>query len=497
MTTNKFSKYVIDNIVVGTPISSIIAAGATIGLDSAAVIDLIDSDYIQQRESSGLDSAEVIALIDSDYVAARTPASNGAGLDSAATLDLLSYGIQNVGSNQKQVAISLNTFVDPFDQTGTADRSFNLNYTSTTGMFVRETGGRTEIHADASGTGQSTGLLLTGASFGNNGTEIAGNLKLSSLPTSDPSESGLLWNDGGIPVFSGSTAPIVSESLDSADVAGIVDSAYVQARQTPQDFAYSSLTGAPTALSSFTNDTNYITAADIPATVDSDYVAARAPAAAGGLDSAGVTALINEPYLRDTLYDVATAQTNIGLDAGFASTSNFSIAIGKESGINSGNATNSIALGFKAGQSISDNSIMIGRETGEVGAGSYSVGIGTEALGIGAGAGSVAIGYFASKSSAGSNSVAVGRQASATGDNAIAIGNTVTATTADAVTIGSSVAGRMTYDTTNDWTFGAGVTMTDLVASGATVVFNNLPTVDPVNAGQLWNDAGTMKISAG
>ena len=467
MTTNKFSKYVIDNIVVGTPISSIIAAGATIGLDSAAVIDLIDSDYIQQRESSGLDSAEVIALIDSDYVAARTPASNGAGLDSAATLDLLSYGIQNVGSNQKQVAISLNTFVDPFDQTGTADRSFNLNYTSTTGMFVRETGGRTEIHADASGTGQSTGLLLTGASFGNNGTEIAGNLKLADLPTSDPSESGLLWNDGGIPVFSGSTAPIVSESLDSADVVGIVDSAYVQARETPQDFAYSSLTGAPTALSSFTNDTNYITAADIPATVDSDYVAARAPAAAGGLDSAGVTALINEPYLRDTLYDVATAQTNIGLDAGFASTSNFSIAIGKESGINSGNATNSIALGFKAGQSISDNSIMIGRETGEVGAGSYSVGIGTEALGIGAGAGSVAIGYFASKSSAGSNSVAVGRQTSATGDNAIAIGNTVTATTVDAVTIGSSVAGRVTYDTTNDWTFGATVNAPAFVGDGS------------------------------
>jgi hypothetical protein len=187
----------------------------------------------------------------------------------------------------------------------------------------------------------------------------------------------------------------------------------------------------------------------------------------GGLDSAGVTALINEPYLRDTLYDVATAQTNIGLDAGFASTSNFSIAIGKESGINSGNATNSIALGFKAGQSISDNSIMIGRETGEVGASSYSVGIGTEALGINAGAGSVAIGYFASKSSAGSNSVAVGRQTSATGDNAIAIGNTVTATTADAVTIGSSVAGRMTYDTTNDWTFGAAVTAPAFVGDGS------------------------------
>ena len=78
--------------------------------------------------------------------------------------------------------------------------------------------------------------------------------------------------------------------LDSAAVTLLVDSDYVQARETPQDFAYSSLTGAPTALSSFTNDTSYITAADIPTTVDSDYVAARAPAG-GGLDSAAVISL--------------------------------------------------------------------------------------------------------------------------------------------------------------------------------------------------------------
>ena len=385
--------------------------------------------------------------------------------------------------------------------------------------------------------------------------------------------------------------------LDSAAVTLLVDSDYVQARETPQDFAYSSLTGAPTALSSFTNDTSYITAADIPTTVDSayvqarvtldgvgldsagvtalvdsDYVALRAPAASGGLDSAGVTALINEPYLRDTLYDVAAAQTNIGLDAGFASTSNFSIAIGKESGINSGNATNSIAIGFKAGQNISDNSIMIGRETAEFSPVSFAVGIGTEALQNTAGNGAVAVGYRAGQNNSGDNSVAVGINAKATadyavsiGDNAtvshpavigiaigrntsvttpggvggvaigsgasvsdndtlaigrntvasaadataigpnttasglrsIAIGNNVTAITDDAVTIGSSVAGRVTYDTTNDWTFGAGVTMTDLTASGATVVFSNLPTIDPVNAGQLWNDNGTLKVSAG
>jgi hypothetical protein len=38
--------------------------------------------------------------------------------------------------------------------------------------------------------------------------------------------------------------------------------------------------------------------------------------------------------------------------------------------------------------------------------------------------------------------------------------------------------------------------MTDLTASGA-VIFSNLPVIDPVNAGQLWNDGGTLKVSAG
>ena len=622
MSTNKFSKYVIDNIVVGTPISSIVAAGATIGLDSADVIALIDSDYVQQRETSGLDSAEVIALIDSDYVSARTPAANGGGLDSAAALDLFAYGIEEVGANQRQAAISLNTFVDPFNQTGNTDRAFNLNYTSTTGMFIRETGGRTEIHADASGTGQSTGLLLLGASFGNNGTEIVGNVKLSSLPTTDPAETGLLWNDGGIPVFSGSTAPTGEAGLDSAAVEGIVDSAYVQARQTPQDFAYSSLTGAPTALSSFTNDTNYITAADIPATVDSDYVqarvtldgvgldsagvtalvdsdyvAARAPAGAGGLDSAGVTSLIDSDYVQlKGLFYTGTDKQSFGPDAGFQSTSAFSVAVGRSAGANSVNSTNSIAIGYKAGFASQGQSIHIGRETGEVNPGSNLVSIGTEANQYNAGASSVAIGYRAAQNGGGSGSITIGRDARAAGANsvsvgqnseasqadmvvigpnatggaqnaviigheatasgswavvigdqaegtgtetvaignntlggagrgvaigdgastangtvqAIAIGNDASTTVSDAIAIGdnssvtsqfgidirTSAAGSLTYDTTNDWTFGAGVTMTDLTASGA-VIFSNLPTTDPVNAGQLWNDGGTLKVSAG
>ena len=40
-------------------------------------------------------------------------------------------------------------------------------------------------------------------------------------------------------------------------------------------------------------------------------------------------------------------------------------------------------------------------------------------------------------------------------------------------------------------------TLNNLTASGGTVLLTNLPTSDPNNAGQLWNDSGTLKISAG
>jgi hypothetical protein len=838
MSTNKFSKYVVENIVTGTQIRSIVPAGA---LDSAAVIDLIDSDYVAARTPSanGFDSADVIgivdsdyvqarvtldgvgidsataqsianseilstvdaayvqaretpqdfayssltgaptalssftndtnyitaadipATVDSDYVAARTPASNGAGLDSAATLDLLSYGIQNVGSNQKQVAISLNTFVDPFDQTGTAERSFNLNYTSTTGMFVRETGGRTEIHADASGTGQSTGLLLTGASFGNNGTEIAGNLKLSSLPTSDPSETGLLWNDGGIPVFSGSTAPTGGGGLDSAAViatmneefkiltgsrveigngavtsggggtdffniaigssasaigdAGVAigrlsnipnnvvnavavgidtevsanygvalgDGASVTGTESTAIGPESGATGnASLALGrgakANANNTIALAATGANSTVATQYgidirtsaagsltydttndwtfgAAVTAPAfvgdgsgltglpSGGGLDSAEVISTINEELkisagkveigqtaiasgnsaciaigngaeatgtasyaigdatasssnalaivdnaVASSVYAIAIGQraeathiNTIALGNEADAKGNYAVAIGDNAAATQVNAVaigrdatapsdNSLSIGYGAGNTVGgDGTVLIGTNTGSsthVRAMSVAIGMnaqlendasvsGTVAVGYEAGktrqeTSTVAIGYKAGETdqlnsatavgfqagntSQGGSSVAIGRDAAFTGQatNSVAIGraagyenqgtrsiaigrqagalnqganNIILNATSGAldrtdqfgIDIRTSAAGSLTYDTTNDWTFGAGVTMTDLTASGATVVFNNLPTVDPVNAGQLWNDGGTLKVSAG
>jgi len=44
----------------------------------------------------------------------------------------------------------------------------------------------------------------------------------------------------------------------------------------------------------------------------------------------------------------------------------------------------------------------------------------------------------------------------------------------------------------------AQVTVEDgLTVNGAVVMLSNLPTVNPNNAGQLWNDSGTLKISQG
>ena len=40
------------------------------------------------------------------------------------------------------------------------------------------------------------------------------------------------------------------------------------------------------------------------------------------------------------------------------------------------------------------------------------------------------------------------------------------------------------------------VTVTGVI-NASTLIFPSLPTTDPAVAGQLWNDAGTLKVSAG
>lgn len=420
-----------------------ISGGTGGGLDSADVTLLVDSDYVQARvtlDGVGLDSAGVTALVDSDYVAARAPAGGG-GLDSDGVLDLLSYGIAEVGSNQKQVAISLNTFVSPTNLMAGDSRGLSLNYTGSTGFSIGEVSSVTVVEADASGSGGTVGIVLKGVTASHTGTEIQGNLRLSSLPTSDPSEAGLLWNDGGIPVFSGSTAPTGGGGgLDSASVNDMIDSDLAGA-ESPNSYTMK--------------------------------IGANASRIAIG--SGAVSERVNSMSIGSNAGRYVTGGTGhiiIGDQAGGAAAGG------------GGQAHNIVAVGTNASTDLSGTqyeTVAIGYNAGRTNMGNYAV----------------AIGSGASTSSAGDQTVALGYSASATGYRALAIGASASASTNFAIDIRTSDDGSLTYDTTNDWTFGAGVTMTDLTASGATVIFSNLPTVNPLNAGQLWIDGETLKVSAG
>jgi len=83
-------------------------------------------------------------------------------------------------------------------------------------------------------------------------------------------------------------------NIDSSLVSGLVDSAYVQARQ---DFAYGSLTGVPTNVSTFTNDANYLDSTTVQGVVDQSYVTGLIDATY--LDSAEVIALIDSDHVRN------------------------------------------------------------------------------------------------------------------------------------------------------------------------------------------------------
>ena len=240
------------------------------GLDSALTIQLIDSNYVQARQDFAyasltgkpliLDSDLITQLIDSDYVALRAPAS---GLDSALATQLIDSAY--VQARQDFAYSSLTGTPTVLDSALTI-QLIDSNYVQARQDF-----------AYASLTGTPT--LLDSALI----TQLIDS------------------------AYVALRAPAASGGLDSALTTQLIDSAYVQARQ---DFAYSSLTGAPTALSAFINDTLFLDSATATQLIDSAYIQARqSTVGTGGLDSALVTQLIDSAYvqLRETPQDFAYA----------------------------------------------------------------------------------------------------------------------------------------------------------------------------------------------
>jgi hypothetical protein len=122
---------------------------------------------------------------------------------------------------------------------------------------------------------------------------------------------------GDDPNFITTITNLANAQLDSAEVISLIDSAYVQQRQTQQDFAYSSLTGAPTNVSSFVNDANYLDSNTVTGVIDATYIQAN-QTAYDFLDSSEAIALIDSAYVQArqsldfTFTDVANVAPTTG-----------------------------------------------------------------------------------------------------------------------------------------------------------------------------------------
>jgi sugar lactone lactonase YvrE len=103
--------------------------------------------------------------------------------------------------------------------------------------------------------------------------------------------------------FSTTVTNSIAEKIDSAQAIAIIDSAYVQARQTTYDFLDSAETialidSAYVTARAGTGTDSATVSAIIVADVDSAYVQARQTAGGGGNDSATTIALIDSDYIK-------------------------------------------------------------------------------------------------------------------------------------------------------------------------------------------------------
>ena len=257
----------------------------TDGRVNAAVEALVDSNYIAQRTPIG-DSASVVSLIDSAYIELRRPAEaifgpiTGNGADYAFVGD----GFPTSANDPDLYLQRGLTYIFRMDASGHP-------------FFIRESAG---------GTNYNDGVVNNGAETGDIVFTVPMNAP-STLVYQCSVHGGMV---GNIYISDPSTF------ADSASIIAIVDSAYVQLRQ---DFAYSSLTGAPNVL-------------------DSADVAAIAGGGGGGTDSATVVTLINDTvdsaYIQALFPSTSFAEVDIIYDSFTADGISTNYSIGEQAELN-------------------------------------------------------------------------------------------------------------------------------------------------------------------
>ena len=345
-------------------IGDIIIDDPSADLDSAAVIGLIDSDYIQLRQDyaygsltgtpnvldsadvssiagglSGLDAAAVTALVDSDYVQLRqdyayasltgapnvldsadvsTIAGSSAGVDSATVLGLIDSA--HVQLRQDYAHASLTGSPNVLDSADVSLIAGGLSGVDSAYVTAR-------IDALIDGAPGALNTLNELAAAINDDSQAYNTLLSLVNGKLDSADAITLITTTVDSAYVQLRQSIVgSGGVDSATVLGLIDSAHVQLRQ---DYAYGSLTGVPNVLDSadvsliagssagidsaaviglidsdyiqLRQDYAYASLTGVPNVLDSADVSAIAGSGGGGVDSATVLGLIDSAHIQSKI----------------------------------------------------------------------------------------------------------------------------------------------------------------------------------------------------
>jgi hypothetical protein len=294
--------------VIGLIDSDYISSRVTIpeaGTDSDAVIGIIDSDYVQARVTipeSGIDSDAVVGIIDSDYVQSRVTL-DGVGIDSDVVISLIDsdyiqaretdYGINVIGDTlyiDKSLipngSQSLGDSLNPWTDIWAVNSSIYVG-----NVKISESDGELVITDRISGNQ----VIING------GTDSSVQL----LVDSDYIQSRQITYN---PLDSSQIEAKIEEFADSdyilSVIDGVIDSAYVQARQAGIDsggtqftFTRISIPGQPLVISQQVDDQFRIIPQG-PLTVTTDPAQKNIEFLNTALDSIGVRALVDSDYVK-------------------------------------------------------------------------------------------------------------------------------------------------------------------------------------------------------
>ena len=253
------------------------------GVDSNATFAIIDSAYVQARQStaSDFDSASAISLIDSAYVQARQ--TQVEGTDSAAVIGIIDSNY--VQARQANASPGATTIVTTNYIADSGDTTFAASYTI--GKLNVYLNGILLVDSDDYTASNGNSVVLTSAADSGDTIQIITYVS-QAIGTLDSAGVTSLIDSAYVNAR-------VAAGTDSSTVSNIilsdVDSAYVQARQTAQDFAFSSLTGTPTTISGYgitdAFDGAYSSLSGVPSTF-----------APTGVDSSATISLIDSAYVQ-------------------------------------------------------------------------------------------------------------------------------------------------------------------------------------------------------